>query len=145
MLAKGERGRGRFVDNIYHIEPGHLPCIRRRLPAWFIEVRRYRNHNSVLFSDCRVDVALYLLEDISLNDFRRELLAMNRAGIRLISHIALDAFDNRIRLRTACRSRPLANHDRVTIEQHHTWRKNLPVAIANHRGLAGFRYVRRRR
>src|SRR5262245_1676570 len=133
MLTKGQRGSRRLVDDIYYIEASHLPGIGRRLPSWFVEIGRHRDDDAILFSNRRVDVAFYLLENVSLNDLGRKLLAMNRARASLAPHLALNTFNNGFWLRSNCGTRLLAYQDLIAFEQHDAWRENLAVGVANHR------------
>ena len=96
VLAKGQRGRRRFVDDIEHVQAGHLAGVGGGLAARAVKVDRHGDDNLNGRAQGRHDVVLQLAQNARLNDFRRQILAPNRLRIRGLPHVAFDALGHPI-------------------------------------------------
>ena len=90
----GERGGGRFVDDVDHVQPGDLPGVLRRLPAGIVEVVRNGDHGIGDRAQNPFAVLLELAQDQRRDEFRRDFMAVERPLVADIPHLPLDPLDD---------------------------------------------------
>ena len=136
LEAEGHGRRGRLVDDVQHFAAGHVAGVLRGLAADLVEIGRHRDHRLVERPDLLHGVAAELVEDPGLDHLGRILLAVDRAMIGAMAHVALGALGHAIGLAAHGLHGLLAHDHVVAVQQHDAGREAIALGIDQGHGLS---------
>ncbi len=90
----GQRGRGRLVDDVDHVQARDSPGVFSGLAPRVVEIIGHRDHGVADLADALLGVLAELFEDQTREEFGRDFAAVEGALVLDVAHEPLDAVDD---------------------------------------------------